>query len=239
MRIIGLGVCGNGEAGRYMENTLKVFKRLCDDAIIVTNNASQKEKDLIKKYGFWQYEDNREWGIHQPDIKTDLLIRIAKLKPDWIIPLDMDEEFLESFTREEFEKMTIDKVGFYCYIVNMWNDLEHYARGLSFFNIRAFKFLPDEGMQYLRKPVHCGLAPPYFYQFGTYVPLIVKHYGLMKKEDRMKKIERYQRYDPRAVHKSRSYYDALGMDSTGTRYVEEELRQKVENEVNKFKYKKR
>lgn len=235
MKIVGLGVCGEGEADRYMRTTLDVFKRLCDDAIIVTNNASQKEKDLIKEYGYWQYEDNREWGLHQPTIKTELLKKILKLKPDWIIPLDMDEEML--ITRDEFEKMTEGKVSFYCYIVNMWNDLQHYAKGLSFFNIRAFKNTEEGGTQYLKKPVHCGLAPPYYYQLGTYVPIVVKHYGLMKREDRMKKVERYKKYDPRAIHKGRLYYNALSSTSNGVTYNEEEMKQKVINEVSKYKQK--
>ena len=53
MRIIGIGVAGNGEADRYMRATMEEFKRLCDDVIIATCNADQKTIKLIEEYGFW------------------------------------------------------------------------------------------------------------------------------------------------------------------------------------------
>ena len=86
-RIIGFMVCGPNE--KYLESSLKEFKRLCDDAMIVTNNADEKTKELIKSYGYKTYEDNREWGKDQPNIKTDLLKKIGEeLNPDWIIAIE-------------------------------------------------------------------------------------------------------------------------------------------------------
>ena len=81
MRIIGVGVCGLNE--RYLEATLKEFKRLCDDVLIATNNADEKTIELIDKYKFNHYEDNREWGVYQPSLKTDLLTKAGELKPDY------------------------------------------------------------------------------------------------------------------------------------------------------------
>ena len=50
MRIIGISVVGPNE--RYLEKSLNEFKRLCDDAIIATNNADQKTLELIDSYGY-------------------------------------------------------------------------------------------------------------------------------------------------------------------------------------------
>jgi len=214
IRIVGMMVCG-AEADRYLEASLKELKRLCNDAIIATNNADQKTKDLIKKYGFWQYEDNREWGIHQPDIKTDLLRRVGKLKPDWIVALDADEVFAPEFTREEAEKLTEQKeIAFYFMIVNLYNDKDHFYHGAGiqrFWNIRFFKYLSDH-IQYMKKSLHCGLAPPVFYHKGWHAPFYVEHYGLMSKKDRIAKVERYREFDPNAKFKNREYYDDLEAD---------------------------
>lgn len=209
-------VVGPGEAKRYLEGSLKEFKRLCDDAIIATNNADPETKNLIKKYKFWQYEDNREWGVHQPSIKTDLLKRAGKLKPDWIIGLDSDEVFCPQFTRQEAEKLTETKeIAWYFMIVNLYNDLEHFAhdKGIQrFWNIRFYKYLPEHGLEFQKKRLHCGLAPPIAYKYGWHAPFYVEHYGLMKKEDRMKKIERYNQYDPNSKFKGKEYYEDLGRD---------------------------
>jgi hypothetical protein len=214
MRIIGICVVGPNE--KYLENTLKEFKRLCDDTIIATNNADEKTIKLIEKYGFKHYEDNREWGRTQPSIKSALLERAGELKPDWIIALDSDEVYSRNFTREEAEALTQGKeIAYHFMIVNLYNDPDHFVHGAGiqrFWNIRFYKYLPEMGLKFINKPLHCGLAPPFAYKYGWYAPFYVEHYGLMLKEDRQRKAVRYQKYDPGKLCKAGSYYDELLMD---------------------------
>lgn len=229
MRIIGLMVCGAGEADRYLRKTLEEFKRLCDGAMIATCNATEKEKQMIAEYGFDQYEDNREWGKFQPDIKTDLLKRIGEKNPDWIVALDADET-LPTVDRAELERLTVGRESCMFYVVNLWNDITHYSKGLGFWNVRFFKYLPERGQQYLRKPLHCGLAPPYFYALPakeTHVPHQMVHYGLMKESDRMRKVSRYRQYDPDAIYKGRQYYDALAARGGGSLYSMADVQTKI------------
>lgn len=213
MRIVGIGVCGPGEADRYMEKTLREYKRLCDDVLIATSNATQKEIDLIESFGFKHYEDNREWGIHQPNIKTDLLTKAGEMKPDWIIALDMDEVFAPEFTREVAEQYAQSgEIGYHFLVVNLYNDEQHFAHDVGiqrFWNVRFYKYLPEYGLQFLRKSLHCGLGPPIVYRYGWHIPFYLLHYGLMLEADRLKKVERYKKYDPTAKHKGRAYYDDL------------------------------
>jgi len=228
MRIIGIGVVGPNE--KYIKATLEEFKRLCDDTILATNNADKDTIKLIEKYGFWHYEDNREWGKFQPDIKTDLLRRAGKLKPDWIIALDMDEKFAPEFTREEAEKLTESKeIAFNFLVVNLYNDPEHFYHGVGiqrFWNIRFFKYLSGH-TQYMKKSLHCGLAPPIFYAWGWHAPFYLEHYGLMLKEDRMRKAQRYSQYDPNARFKGREYYDDLIADYKPMEFYKQGLLNKL------------
>lgn len=231
MKIVGQLVCGPGEADRYLRETLNEFKRLCDDVVVCLCNAGPAEKAMVREYDFRSYEDNREWGLHQPAIKTFLLQTILLLKPDWVLVLDADET-MPGMTRETLESLTAHRESCFFYIVNLWNDLQHYSRTLSFWNVRFYKADASKGTQFLRKPLHCGNAPPYFYTIAakqSYVPHIVLHKGLMLKDDRMAKSARYERYDPRAIHKGRNYYDALLQDGTATEYDENEV-------VNKLKH---
>ena len=211
MKIVGLMVCGIGESERYLEKPLNQFKQFCDDVVICLNGEDKKRDKLIKKYGFWSYRDDREWGKNQDKIKTDLLARIMKLKPDWVLPLDADEEF-EGMDRKTLEELSRKKRACYFYIVNHWNEEGKYHKGLSFWNIRFFKVKPLLGLTYQKTPLHCGLAPPYAYAYGTYVPYIIRHYGLMNKSDRIKKVERYKKYDPDAKYKSSIYYEAIASE---------------------------
>lgn len=205
-------VCGPNE--KYLERSLQEFKRLCDDVLIATNNIDEKSIKTIEKYGFRHYEDNREWGKEQPSIKTDLLTRAGReTSPDWIIALDADEVFCPSFTRHEAEALTESKeVAFNFLVINLYNDEEHFAHSIGiqrFWNIRFYKYLPEHGLQFQRKALHCGLAPPFAYKYGWHAPFYLLHYGLMAKEDRERKAQRYAHYDPNKKYKAGAYYDEL------------------------------
>lgn len=238
MKIVGILVVGYNEADRYLEATLKEFARLCDETIIALNNTNAKTEKLIKSYGFKFYRDDREWGKFQPVIKTALLKKAGELKPDWIIALDADEVFDSQFTRVEAEKLVLKGgIGYYFYIVNLWNSEDKYYPQWSFWNIRFYRFAPEYGLEFQKKSLHCGLAPPIVYHHGNYAPFILKHYGLLKPEDREKKVTRYEIYDPRAVYKDRSYYEMLKSNYPGVHFEESEVHAKVVHEVKNYKHK--
>lgn len=226
--IIGHGVVGPGEADRYMEGTLREFARLCDDVILCLNHAGEKERKLIKKYGFKTVEDDREWGLYQHKIKEDFLRNhVAKLKPDFCITLDMDEVFDPKITKEDFK----DVVGGYVFLVNMWDDPEHYMPSMCFWDIRYYKF---GDLTFENQPLHCGMAPKIAYHQGTYLPIFVKHYGLMTKATRFRKVERYDKYDPHAKYKNKAYYDSLLSTNPSEPFDDDMMRRMVQIEVGTY-----
>ena len=236
MRIVSIGVCGANE--KYLKENIKHRLTLADDVLIAGNNTSPEDEKIIKELGCWFYRDDREWGKYQPIIKTDLLKKAGRLKPDWIMAMDMDEFYDSQFTRKAAEDLAAKGgIGYYFYVVNLWNDEKHYRRSMSFWNIRYYRFAPEYGLEFQRKALHCGLAPPIAYHYGNHAPFLLKHFGLMDKEDRMKKVERYNRYDPNAVYKDRSYYDALADNMIGAVFEEEEVHQKVAETVKDYKHK--
>lgn len=230
MKVVGYGICGPGEADRYMEATLKEFDRLCDEVVICGNNVTDKERDLIAKYGFTLVEDNREWGKHQWRIKQDLVEgHIKPLEPDFCVCLDMDEVFDKTFTREAF--LELEKIGwsYSFFIANLWDD--GYNDHWSFWNVRAWKW--NGNTKWAQKPLHCGLAPEWTYHSTRYAPFIVKHYGLKDKKDRDRKIERYKKYDPNAQYIGKAFYDAL-LTNRSVQFKEQELHDEVEREVARY-----
>jgi len=232
MKIVGIGICGKDESKRYMRKTLEEFKRLCDHTVIATNFATDEDKAMIDEFGFEHYEDNRTWGIEQPNIKTDLLTYVGKYNPDWIVALDMDEVFPPEFTRQEADRLasTYGEIAWYFLIVNLYNDTEHFAhdKGIQrFWNIRFYKYLPQYGLQFQRKALHCGLGPPIAYKYGWYAPYYVEHYGLMNKEDREKKAQRYKQFDPNKKYKGGEYYADLERDVRVFKFDRQKLLQQL------------
>lgn len=232
MRIIGYGVCGGGEADRYLEATLKCFKDLCDETIILGNNITDKERELIKKYDFHLVEDDREWGKEQHRIKEEFVeSEVASLAPDATICLDMDEVLVT--TRERIEEYLNKGDAWYVYIVNLWN--EGYRQDWSFWNVRIWKWDWQEKLgkgfwRFENRPLHCGLAPKWCYQLNLHAPIMLLHSGLKKKEDRDRKIKRYEKYDPRQVYRAPQYYQALTQDFCDE-FDQEEVQRRLDEHI--------
>ena len=237
MQIVGYAIVGGGEADRYLERTcLESFSRLCDTAIVLLNNATQKEKDMIDEYGYLWVEDNREWGKNQHIIKEEFLRNfVAPLEPDATVCLDADEELL--VTREKLEEYAKKGQAWYVYIANLWND--GYRSDWSFWNVRFWVWdwkekLGEGFFKFENRPLHCGLAPKWCYHLNLHAPFLLKHYGLKEKADRMKKVARYEKYDPNQVYRASSYYEALKTDHDEP-FDAEKIQKELDKDVESMK----
>ena len=205
------------------------FKRLCDEVIILCNNCDQKELDLIDEYGFKRVNDRREWGTHQWRIKQDFIERDIKQmanEGDVLVCLDMDEVLSERCTKEWLMEAPLD--AYHVFIVDLWNDPQHFKPESCFWNVRIWKWNGET--KYKAKPVHCGLAPEWTYHYHRHAPFLLLHKGLMDKESRLRKIKRYEKYDPHHEHLSTIYYDML-KSNTARPFNEDALADQIAEEV--------
>lgn len=224
-----------GPHEKYLKRSLQELKRLSDTAVVVGNNTDKETEDLIRGFGFDFYRDDREWGLHQPKIKTDLLKYVGKYDPDWVIAIDSDEVFPPEFDRKEAERLAnTDEIAYQFLVVNLYNDSEHFYHGEGiqrFWNVRFYKYMPEHGLEFLKRNVHCGLAPPICYQYAWHAPYYLEHYGLMLKKDRLRKADRYDRYDPNAKCMSRAYYDDLVADHDPIPFNRQKLLNQLSEEL--------
>lgn len=231
MKIIGYSVCGPHE--KYMERTLDCFKRLCDETVILLNNGTPREEKIIKSYGFKVVRDNREWGKYQPRIKQDFVRNhLAGLGGHAYLTLDMDECFREDFTRAQLEELTKwHSTAFY--FIQYWNDEQHHNPGLGFWSVRFWRHEPGLGYNFSNLHLHGGSVPQWALNACSYAPHIIKHYGLMDKADRMRKVERYKKYDPNNETIG-DWYKHLSSETKGELFDEEVFQIKLNEEVAKY-----
>lgn len=223
-RVLGYGVCGPNE--RYLTATLDEFRRLCDEVVVCLCQADAATEATVRSYGFHVVRDDREWGTSQHLIKGEFVASLAAYSPEWLICLDMDETFDPEFTRDDFDRYAALCDAMYVYIVNLWDD--GWNRQWSFWNVRAWKW--NGVTEFENRPLHCGLAPKWAYHYGSNVPVALIHSGLKERADRLRKVERYRRYDPRARYRDKSYYDALESGVAAPldmAYVRAELRKEI------------
>lgn len=212
MRIAAYMIVGPGEGDRWLEQALAQL-HWCDAVYVCLNNADPKTAALAQRYARFVYVDDREWGTNQWRIKQDFLAKVVAAEPPddlWFIGLDADEILDPRFDRAMAEKMASGHdVAWYFWCLQLYNDERTVRPDLCFPNVRYWKYLPDLGLDFQPTPLHCGLAPRYAYRFGSQSGLWFKHYGLMLAADRQRKIARYDKYDPKAKYKGKTWYDAL------------------------------
>lgn len=222
MRFAAFLIVGPGEGDRHLERVLTQL--WTDDICICLNNADEKTARIARKYATLVREDDREWGVHQWRIKQDFLRIVQKeVSPDWVWCLDADEIF-PGFTKEKaLELAGGHDIAYYFWCLQLWDSEGRVRLDLCFPNIRFYKLIPD-WLDYQATALHCGLAPRTAYQYGSQSDQYFLHLGLMDKESRERKIARYDKYDPDAKYKAKSWYDGLRNEKARTVSVEEALR---------------
>jgi len=236
MKIYGMLICGRGEAKRYLKRTLTKLSELCDKIFVWGDGCEKETINLclsFPKVRFFLSEPLWQKG-YQPYIKENLLSIIYKENPDWIICCDADEEFDKTFTRETAEHYAkLGGIAYYFLMITLWDSEKTFRKdgGWVFWNVRMFKARKDLPINYLKTPVHCGLAPKWAYEYGVQIPHLVKHYGYLKEKDRIKKAERYKKLDPKQRFQSPSWYKSFFTQPSLEEFNEDKI---LENLKKKF-----
>lgn len=203
-----MAICGPWEAGRYMERSLISLNSLCDSVVIVTNNVTEKEVELCLKYKVHIVRDDREWGKYQREIKQDAHKGLAWLNPDWVLTLDMDEEF--AMTRPQLDELiSKNQIAWHFYMVDLWGDEKHYKADLCFFKVQLYKYDCDRGFAFRSGYFDPGHVPLWAAEHAAYAPYFIRHFGLISPASRQRRVERYNLYDPEYKLMDKAYRDSL------------------------------
>lgn len=232
-KLIGYIVVGAGEADKMLNQALDDMERVVDDIAICLNNADVKTKKEIKKRGYWYIEDDREWGKCQNKIKENFIkLFIKKLKPDYCLAKDADEIFGNNLSKEKLIKYLDNYLAVHFWVCNLWDT--GYAPDMCFWKVFAWKNVPEYGYKVANQALHCGLVPEWAGRINRYAPFVVFHYGLKDKKIREKKWERYQKYDPDGIYKSKNFYQSLIEKQKVIEFNQKEVENLVIEEVSKL-----
>ena len=216
MKIIGIICVGPREYERYLEETLKDKTKLCDKIIVLGDGLKEKRTlKLCQKFNNVEYYETSKklFNTEQWKLKQTALWLAREYNPDWILAFDADELMDYRINRQELEKMASRNVNSYWFrFVHLWNDRNHYRtdygwRGLD--KIIFYRYRPEEEQKFVKRALHCGLAPKYAHKNSEASGYIVKHLGYMKPAHRPAKVRRYQKYDPIGFYKPLKWYRSI------------------------------
>lgn len=192
------------ESNRYLVDVLMQLKLLCDRIVISDDKSDDDTVEICRKFTKEVYiNDESLWGVDEKKARQklwDLTIKNAK-HGDFIICLDADEMFDDKHI--DYIKYLlntvqgVDGIGFRLF--DMWNDthyrFDRYWQANLHYWCMCIRY-DDRNYIWHDKKLHCGRFPANASQrmLPTLIP--IKHMGWSKKEDRIKKYNRYMYIDP-------------------------------------------
>ncbi|WP_068618310.1 glycosyltransferase family 2 protein [Paenibacillus tuaregi] len=204
------------ESGRYLEKVLAEHRQYIDAAVIIDDGSTDNTLDLCKEYlegiPLHLVSNTSSKFSNEIELRKQQWRETAATQPEWILNLDADEMFETRFVKELPKLLNQTHTDAFCFRLYDFWDEEHYRED-QFWNshqtYRPFLLRYRTNFEYTWRetPQHCGRFPNNIFQLPNALSDIrLKHFGWMKKEDRIQKFKRYMELDPSGEFGSMSQY---------------------------------
>jgi hypothetical protein len=217
-KIIGSMIVGD-EDNRYLPGVVKrmFLGNLVDKLVIIldkSNKATCDEINSLKQiYNIkTYYHDFKLFGKAENLLRERAIQYAMSEYPYAIIPIDADEILDEDFNRDEAMKLLEKGICWDFMIAHFYKDKEHIRIDGVFAhqkNARLFKVLWDKDSKFYNKNLHCGSCPIYAYEKRKTCDFIFKHYGYIKENDRIDKVNRQKKFDKNKLLESNDLYNRI------------------------------
>lgn len=217
-----LSMVVKNEASRYLRRVLESTRNYITDAVIIddasTDNTVEICEEVLKGIPLKIVRNKESLFSYEVFLRKQQWEETIQTNPDWIVSIDSDQIFEDSFASKIHELIANPNKGdvFYCSIYDFWDE-NHYRQDQWWEGSSAeFPFLmryrpdiPYFWWENLRQ--HCSRFPPSIGKLvGSAIDCRVKHYGWATEEDRKSKYQRYQLLDPEAKYgKKGEYYTSI------------------------------
>ena len=217
--LITLAMCVKNEAHRYLTEVLTAAKEYIDAAVIVDDASTDDTvalcKNILSGIPTKIIKNSESKFCNEVELRLQLWNETIATDPEWILVLDADEIFENTF-KDEIRSYLVpdDRDAIYCRLYDFWNKTQYRDDELwcAHYYYRPFLIRYRQGMTYtwLNQAQHCGRLPANTGHFPYILcPLRLKHYGWAREEDRVTKYKRYQTLDPDGRYGSSAHYESI------------------------------
>lgn len=216
---VTLSMVVRNEENRYLRRMLGFYRDIIDAAVIIDDASEDRTAEVCREA--LEGVPLTLLSLPQSLFGNEYLLRqyawneTAKTNPDWILSLDADEIFEDSFAAQIEGMVRLkEQDAVYFRLYDMWNETHYrddaYWRAHHFYQPFLVRHRPGVEYVWRETPVHCGRFPrnirsfPYLCHSAR-----LKHYGWAKEEDRIAKYRRYMIHDPGARYGWKEQYDSI------------------------------
>lgn len=194
MKLIAMMLVKN-EENRYLREVLHDLLQFVNEIVILDDNSTDGTFTICNSFKriFAQTLKISIGQTNEKLARETLYKMTIERNPDWILAIDADDIFEDRFKKEvrEMMKQSFDWYSFNFY--HFWT-LDHYSR-ISKSSMRSlrrlFRYCPQKHPSFPLGSYHCGSTPEWvrFDENGKETDIRVKHFGFIRKEDRLARIQ--------------------------------------------------
>lgn len=211
-----LSMVVRNESSRYLRQALEQHRQYIDDAVIIDDGSTDDTADVclqalegipvkLIRNEFSRFSN--EVTLRQQQWEETLTVN-----PEWILNLDADEWFEQSFVQELDTLLQNRTTNVFCFrLYDFWS-LHSYRsdaiwRAHESYRPFLLRYDPTFDYKWKNTPQHCGRFPANILELPHQLSDIrLKHYGWAKDEHRREKLHRYQMLDPDAKYGWKEQY---------------------------------
>lgn len=206
-RKLTLSMVLHNEADRFLEQVLETCCEYIDEAIIIDDASTDETVEICRKV-FSKNNISHKIIVNEKSMfSNEHLLRekqwdeTLKMNPDWILFLDADEIFENSFKNNIRYLMENNDVDAYCFrLYDFWNKTQY--RSDKYWNAHTrhvpflIRYQPNFKYRFRKTKQHCGRMP----KNVLVLPFVnsdlrLKHLGWSIEADRVEKYKRYSQFD--------------------------------------------
>jgi glycosyltransferase involved in cell wall biosynthesis len=214
-----LSMIVKNEEKRYLKKMLESTKKYITDVVIIDDASTDSTVSLCEEilhdipHVIIQNKESKfhnEWELRKQQWDESI-----KGNPDWILFLDADEIFEDSFAEGVKELIDDGTCMLYSFrLYDFWDEKNYRDDPLwnAHNTYRPFllKYIRDFPYEFKETNQHCGRLPSNAYSLPNKLSKYrVKHYGWAKEEDRLEKYNRYLSLDPDGIYGSLAQYRSI------------------------------
>ncbi|MFZ2538974.1 MAG: glycosyltransferase [Oscillospiraceae bacterium] len=214
-----LSMVVKNESGRYLKDVLAKLNGVIDEAVIIddasTDNTIEICHQMLPNIPLHIVKNETSMFKNEIELRKKQWSETIKTNPDWILNLDADEIFENSFYENIKSLINQENIDVYLFrLYDMW-DKNHYREDQywcahNYYRPFLMRFQPNFAYKWLETPQHCGRLPINILSLPKCTSQYrLKHYGWACPEDRKSKYERYKILDPDAIYGVKNQYESI------------------------------
>jgi len=214
-----LSMIVKNEGKRYLDQVLNSLKGHIDEAVIIddgsTDNTIQICKEILKGIPLNIIQNEQSMFADEVELRKKQWNETIKTNPDWILNIDADEMFEDSFWDNVQKLMNQKAYDCYCFrLYDMWSETHYreddYWNAHSIYRSFLLRYQPQFNYNWKETPQHCGRFPANILSLpNATCEIRLKHLGWATEEDRAAKYKRYKHLDPDALYGIRDQYESI------------------------------